>query len=106
MSIWKDALEIGLNLIALGWLCPVLSFLPTIALTFILFASGKKSTIKIITYFLAIVIDLLFPGVNTLPITTIATFIVFHIKPEALNKLNKGDPNKGIEIIKKFIKLK
>jgi hypothetical protein len=68
--------------------------------------SGKKSTVKIISYFIVLVIDLLLPGANALPITTIATFIVFHIKPEAIKGLDKNNANKGIEIIKKFIKLK
>ncbi len=104
MAIWKDAVEIGLNLIALGWLGPILSFLPTIVLTFILFMSGKKSTIKIVSYFLVLVLDLLLPGFNALPVTVIATFIVFHIKPEAIKGLDKNNANKGIEIIKKFIK--
>jgi len=106
MAIWKDVIEIAMNLLALGWLSPFLSFFPTIVLTFILFVSGKKSTLKIITYFLTLVIDLLIPGVNTLPLTTIATFIIFHIKPTAIKKFDKNNLEKGVGIIKSFIKLK
>ncbi len=104
MAIWKDAVEIGLNLIALGWLGPILSFFPTIVLSFILFISGKKSTIKIVSYFLVLALDLLLPGFNALPVTVLATLIVFHIKPEAIKGLDQNNTKKGIDIIKKFIK--
>jgi hypothetical protein len=81
-----------------------MSFLPTVILTAILFLSGKKSTMKIIMFLMALFIDYLFPGVNALPITTIAVFITFKLTPEATKLVKSDDINKGLKVIKSFIK--
>jgi len=103
-ALIKDAIEIFLTAYLLGWLIPVLSFFPTIILTAILFLSGKKGTMKMVFYLVALFIDYFFPGINVIPITSIATFITFKLTPSASKDINSGNINKGLNIIKSFIK--
>lgn len=59
---------------------------------------------KIVVYFVAIFIDYFFPGINALPITTIATFITFKVTPATKIDVKNKDVSKGLNIIKSFIK--
>ena len=59
---------------------------------------------KMVFYLVAIFIDYFFPGINAIPITTIATFITFKLTPKATNDIKSGDINKGLNVIKSFIK--
>ncbi len=98
-AVIKDAVEIWLSPVA-----PVLTFLPTIIITSILLLSGKKGTMKIVISLLTTLVDFLMPGVNILPMTTIAVFIT--MKPDKSKKLNINNQqvSKIVKSVKKFIK--
>lgn len=103
-AIIKDGIEILLTIYLLGWLIPILSFLPTVILTAILFLSKKKGTMKIVFYLVCLFVDYLIPGVNAVPITTIAVFITFKVGAVDLKNVQSKDVKKGLEVVKKFIK--
>ncbi|MDD4784241.1 MAG: hypothetical protein PHY32_01420 [Candidatus Pacebacteria bacterium] len=85
-------------------MAPFLVFLPTGIISCILLLSGKKGTMKIITGLLSTIIDTLIPGLNILPITSIAVFVI--MKPEGgkLLNINSQQMSKIMKSVKKFIK--
>lgn len=106
-AIIKDVIEIFLTIYLSSWLITVISFLPSAILVALLFFSGKKSTMKIVTYLLGIAVDYVVPGVNALPLATIAVIITFKLDETSLSFLKglKGkNVKKGLGIVKKFIK--
>jgi len=75
-----------------------------VILTAILFLSKKKGTMKIVFYLVCLFVDYLIPGVNAVPITTIAVFITFKVGAVDLKNVQSKDVKKGLEVVKKFIK--
>lgn len=105
-AIWKDLVEIGLNYLLLGWLVPIVSFFPTIALSAILFMSGKKSTTKIVMFLIGLFIDYLIVGVTILPITTIMVLLTFKANFKTIKQVSQKTVEKISTTFKSFIKLK
>jgi len=105
-AMLKDAIEIYLTYLLASWLITIISFFPSAILTALLFFSGKKSTMKMILYLLGIAIDYIVPGVNTLPIATVAVIITFKSDDflPFLKKLKKKDVDKGLGLVKSFVK--
>jgi hypothetical protein len=106
-AIIKDVIEIYLTIYVSSWLIIIISFFPSAILAALLFFSGKKSTMKIVIYLLGIAVDYIVPGVNALPIATIAVIITFKLDDISLSFLKnlKGrDVKRGLGLVKKFVR--
>lgn len=69
-----------------------------------LLLSGKKGTMKIVMSLLTTLVDFLIPGINMLPMTTIAIFITMKPESSKLPMINNEQIQKVMENVKKLIK--